>query len=98
MDKKTLEKKLHKQLKEWQPIIEQFKAQAIKTSDEVREAFLALLDDYKAKEKELLDKLEVIKHESEGAFKDLQVGLKKVSKDMAKTFEKMSSHFSNKVT
>lgn len=93
MDRKEIEKKLIRQLKEWEPEIQELKASAIKTKDEVREAFLETLDDYKKVEKQLLAKLEVFGTASEGALNDLGVGLDKVLDELKKTFEKMATHF-----
>lgn len=93
MDRKEIQKKLIKQLKEWEPEIQELKASAIKTKDEVRESFLKALDDYKKKEKQLLLKLEAFETASEEALNDLTEGLEKVLKDLKKTYEKMAAHF-----
>ena len=93
MDRKTITKKLIKQLKEWEPEIEGLKAEAIKARDDVREGFLRVLDEYKAKEKEFLKKMEAFNKASDEALKDLKEGLELIVKDLGKTFKKMSSHF-----
>lgn len=93
MDKKEISKKFIRQLKEWEPEIEELKAAAIKVRDDTQKAFLKALDEYKEKEKELLKKLEVLEKSSDEALKDLLQGLELVLADLKKTFHKMSSHF-----
>jgi chromosome segregation ATPase len=93
MDRKEITKKFIRQLKEWEPEIEELKAAAIKARDNAQKDFLKHLDEYKEKEKNLLKKLEALEKASDEALKDLIKGLETVINDLRQTFQKMSSHF-----
>lgn len=93
MDRQLIQNKLIRQLKEWEPEIEELKALAVKAKKETQEVFLGLLDDYKALEKDFLKGVAALEKASGEALKDAEKGLEKILHDLQLTFKKMSSHF-----